>query len=73
MWSIDDVCHWVQSLDKNYAKYVNHFKKDTIDGFRLIQFVNNDTLIEYGVDNEHNRQKILDGIQQLRKVFYRRF
>ncbi len=69
LWTINDVCHWVQSFGENYSTYVDKFRKDFIDGFRLYNFIDEKVLIEYGVKNEDHRKNILDAIQQLRKDF----
>jgi hypothetical protein len=68
-WSVNDVCQWIHSFGDNYAIYVDSFKKDHTDGFRLYSFLNDKTLIDFGVNNEAHRQRILDGIQQLKKDF----
>jgi hypothetical protein len=57
------------TFGENYLTYVNSFRKDFIDGFRLYNFIDDKVLIEYGVKKEDHRQKILDAIQQLRKAF----
>jgi hypothetical protein len=66
LWTVQDVCHWIQSFGENYSNYVNSFRKDVIDGYRLCSFIHNKALIKYGITNEVHRQKILDGIQQLK-------
>jgi len=66
-WKVNDVCQWIQSFGENYEIYVASFKKDFIDGYRLCRFVDDKTLIDYGIKNEDHRQKILSGIEQLRK------
>jgi len=67
MWTINDVCHWIQSFGQNYSIYVDSFRKDNIDGYCLYYFINNERLIKYGINNEAHRQKILDDLQQLKK------
>ncbi|CAF1249260.1 unnamed protein product [Rotaria sp. Silwood1] len=66
-WSLDDVCRWIQSLGENYHIYVDLFRKDLIDGFRLFSYINHYTLTQYGINNKDHQQKILDGIQQLKQ------
>ncbi|CAF1000569.1 unnamed protein product [Rotaria sordida] len=66
-WSVDDVCRWLQTLGENYDIYVNLFRKDHIDGFRLFRFINHYILTQYGITNQDHQQKILDGIQQLKQ------
>ena len=66
LWTIHDVGQWLESLGGDYSRYVSIFKKDFVDGFRLVNFINNGVLIEYGITNENHRQTILNAVQLLR-------
>jgi hypothetical protein len=66
-WTEDDVCDWLQSFGENYVVYGDSFRKDHVDGFRLWRCVNHKELIDYGVNNENHRQRILDGIEKLKQ------
>jgi hypothetical protein len=48
--------------------YTDSFKRHNINGYRLITFVDRETLIELGVNSSHNRHVILDGIKQLQNI-----
>ena len=67
-WTKNDVHCWIQSLGENYTIYSERFKKESVDGYHLFNFFNIYTLIKFGITNEEHQQKILDGIQQLKKV-----
>ncbi len=66
-WTVNDVCHWVQSFGENYSIYVDNFRKDHIDGYRLYNFIDDKVLIEYGIKNKDHRKTILDAIGDIRK------
>ncbi|CAF3395495.1 unnamed protein product [Rotaria sp. Silwood2] len=66
-WSVDNVCQWIESLGKNYYIYIDAFRKDYIDGFRLFTFINQYILTQYGITNQEHQRNILDGLQQLKQ------
>lgn len=66
LWTVEDVGRWIHSFGGNYAPYIEVFKKDHVDGYRLRRCVNDEILIKYGINNEAHRQNILDTIQQLK-------
>jgi hypothetical protein len=39
-----------------------------IDGFWLLNYVNEESLIKYEIENEHHRKGILSGIEELKKL-----
>ncbi|CAF5026438.1 unnamed protein product, partial [Rotaria sp. Silwood1] len=66
-WSCDDVCAWIQSWGEIYSTYIDGFKRHNVDGYRLLHFVDNKTLREFGVESLFNRRVILNGIENLKK------
>ncbi|CAF5047163.1 unnamed protein product, partial [Rotaria sp. Silwood1] len=67
-WSCDDVCAWIQSWGEIYSTYIDGFKRHNVDGYRLLHFVDNKTLREFGVESLFNRRVILNGIENLKKL-----
>ncbi len=63
----EDVCSWLKSLGKEYAVYAGSFKQNNVDGFWLLNHVDETKLVEYGIKNKIHRQLILAGIEKLRK------
>jgi hypothetical protein len=70
-WTVNDVCQWIQSFGANYAIYLDSFKKDATDGYRLY-ILSDKTLIEFGIKNQDHRQTILNGVEQLKRDFQNR-
>ena len=70
-WTIHDVGQWIESFGQDYSRYADGFKNDTIDGFRLCSFINDELLITYGITNENHRQTILNAIQLMRNNLLR--
>lgn len=68
-WTVDDVAEWLKSLDGSYIVYIEKFKKDHVDGYRLYRSMNDKILLEYGVNNEIHRRNILQSIEQLKIKF----
>lgn len=65
-WSCEDVCSWIRSLGSIYETYVDAFQRHNINGHRLLNFVDNEALIEFGVTSTHNRRVIIYSIKQLK-------
>lgn len=65
-WSCEDVCNWIRSLGDIYENYIQTFQKQNINGYRLLNFVDDDALTEFGVISVHNRRVIMDSIKQLK-------
>jgi len=65
--SCKGVCDWLKSLGPEYHKYVSIFEEHMIDGFWLLNYVNEESLIKYEIENEHHRKGILSGIEELKK------
>ncbi|CAF0844524.1 unnamed protein product [Rotaria sordida] len=63
----DDVCEWLQSLGNQYTVYANIFKKRNIDGYWLLNQVNDESLMYYGVKNADHRRVMLDNIKRLQE------
>ncbi|CAF1304527.1 unnamed protein product [Rotaria sordida] len=66
-WSINDVSRWLRSFDESYHIYIDIFRKDMIDGFRLFRYINDHTLKQYGINNKDHRERIVDEIQYLKQ------
>jgi DNA-directed RNA polymerase subunit N (RpoN/RPB10) len=62
-----DVCGWLKRLGKEYEAYEHKFEEKMVDGFWLLNYVNEEILEDYGVKNETHRQKILYHIDELKK------
>lgn len=54
-------------LDKNYQVYLKTFKKHKVDGYELLNQVDDEKLIKYGINNEKHRAVILAGIKKLKR------
>ncbi|CAF4259191.1 unnamed protein product, partial [Adineta steineri] len=65
--TLSGVAEWLRSLGAEYHKYVPCFEEHLIDGFWLLNYVNDESLIKYEVRNEKHRKKILDGIEVFQK------
>jgi hypothetical protein len=65
--SSEDVCKWLRSLGDEYATYEHPFRKHNIDGYWLLNHVDDTKLAAYGIKNKEHRQAILDGIKELRE------
>lgn len=65
-WTSQDVCKWIQTLGAAYEVYVDSFKRNNIDGHRLLNLVHDTALQEFGIESVHHRQVILDGIKRLK-------
>ncbi|CAF4028496.1 unnamed protein product, partial [Rotaria sp. Silwood1] len=66
-WSCDEVCAWIQSWGEIYSTYIDGFKRYNVNGYRLLHFVDNEALWEFGVESLFNRRVILNGIENLQK------
>jgi hypothetical protein len=64
----EGVCNWLKDLGIQYHKYVSIFEEHMIDGFWLLNYVNEESLIKYEIENEHHRKGILSGIEELKKL-----
>jgi hypothetical protein len=64
--SADDVYEWFMKLGKDYATYADIFKEKNFDGYWLLNQIDDERLIKYGVENEDHRRVILDNIGKLR-------
>jgi len=62
-----DVCLWLEKIDKEYAIYRPGFEANIVDGFWLLNYVNEEILEQYGVKNKKDRQKILSHIEKLKR------
>jgi hypothetical protein len=49
-----------------YETYIHGFQQHNINGHRLLNFVDDDALKEFGVTSSHNRRVIIFSIRQLR-------
>ncbi|CAF1458777.1 unnamed protein product [Adineta steineri] len=65
--SCDDVSNWLISLGDDYKKYIEPFKNDFVDGFWLLNYINDENLQnKYQIQNESHRKNILKKIQQFK-------
>ncbi|CAF3297844.1 unnamed protein product [Rotaria socialis] len=65
--STEDVGKWLQSLDKQYKNYVKTFKVKDVDGYWLLNHVDDGVLLGYGVKDKEHRRDILNGIEKLKQ------
>jgi hypothetical protein len=63
----EGVCNWLKDFGPEYHRYVSIFEGHMIDGFWLLNYVNEESLIKYEIKNEHHRKRILSGIEELKK------
>ncbi|CAF0906519.1 unnamed protein product [Rotaria sordida] len=62
----EDVCFWIASLGEEYVRYAPNFKKNNVDGFQLLHVVDQNKLIQYGVQNTMHQRRILDVSKYIR-------
>lgn len=55
------------SLENGCQNYADIFKNKDIDGYWLLNQVDNDYLVKIRIDNENHRKFILNEIQQLKQ------
>ncbi len=67
MNSKEDVYNWLLTLDKEYVIYAKTFKKRNVDGYCLLNDIDDGKLVNYGVESKDHRQAILDEIGKLKK------
>ncbi len=65
--TVEDVCNQIVSLGADYKAYVKIFKKHSINGYWLLNQVDNENLTNYGVKNENHQKAILHEIERLKK------
>ncbi|CAF2076267.1 unnamed protein product [Rotaria magnacalcarata] len=65
--SCEDVRKWLKSLGKEYKKYIEIFRKNHVDGYWLLNHIDDKTLNEYGIDSSTHRQIIMTNIEYLKK------
>jgi hypothetical protein len=53
-------------LGKEYAVYIDSFKQNNVNGFRLLNDVDETKLVQYGVKNRRHQQFILKSIVALK-------
>lgn len=73
MKSSEDVCHWIESLGKDYKPYKKIFKDAAIDGYWLLNQLDEKQLIDKGITHTGHRQVILHRIDDLRKECPKRY
>ncbi|CAF1553218.1 unnamed protein product, partial [Adineta steineri] len=65
--SCDDVSSCLISLGDDYKNYAKAFKDDFVDGFWLLNYINDENLQnKYQIQNELHRKNILKKIQQFK-------
>ncbi|CAF3319620.1 unnamed protein product [Rotaria socialis] len=63
----DDVCSWIMAFGQEYEQYVLTMKRYKVDGMYLLRYVNREKLFQYGILDASHQQRILDGIEELKK------
>jgi hypothetical protein len=53
-------------LGNEYAVYAAVFEQNQVDGYWLLNYVNEEKLKQYGIDNAAHRQFILEKIEKLK-------
>ncbi|CAF1000799.1 unnamed protein product [Adineta steineri] len=61
-----DVCRWLERLGHGCEAYANTFKEHDINGYWLINHIDNENLVKLGVEKAH-QQTILNGIKKLKE------
>ncbi len=61
-----EVCNWVRKLGKEYAVYVDIFKRNKVNGYWLLNHITDEELQNYGITNKKHRQDILKEIEKLK-------
>ncbi|CAF0840431.1 unnamed protein product [Adineta ricciae] len=64
--SVADVCEWVKGLGDEYVTYAKLFKYYGVDGYWLLNCIDDKVLSGYGIQNKGHQRGILDGIEKLR-------
>ncbi len=67
--SVNDVYCQMVSLGEDYLSYANTLQKHDVDGYWLLNHINDEKLTKYEVENKNHRQVILDKIEQLKNEF----
>ena len=67
-WSMDDVCHWLKSLD--LENYEDTFRDNAVDGDCLLMLDSNLLKDELGIKALGHRSKILKQIDVLKKEMH---
>jgi hypothetical protein len=65
--TVREVCEWIRGLGKKYVVYADVFKKKDVDGYWLLNRVDDGLLQEYEITDEDHRTFILNEIEQLKK------
>ncbi|UJR32647.1 hypothetical protein I4U23_020107 [Adineta vaga] len=67
--SYDDVFNWLCSINQNYKSYADALRKDYVDGFWLLNYIDDQCLYKkYGVKDEGHRRDILNSIEKLKLI-----
>lgn len=65
--SARDVAGWLSGLGEEYQPYADSFQKKDINGYWLLNQMNEDELVRCEVTNAEHQQVILAGIDELRR------
>ncbi len=63
-----DVCKWLRTLGNDYTAYKTIFTRHNIDGYWLLNQVNDKNLREYGIVRDDHRRAILDKVDDLKRT-----
>jgi hypothetical protein len=66
--SCDDVSRWLRSLGSDYVAYVPAFEINFIDGFWLLNYIDDQHLQDMEIKNKTHRRVILANIKQLKET-----
>jgi hypothetical protein len=69
--SKEDVGNWLESFNDTCAIYADSFIQNEIDGFWLLNHVNEENLVNYGVKDKSHQRLILSHIKELKNELLR--
>ena len=69
----EDVAKWLTGLDKGFEKYARKFLAQVIDGYWVLNQLDETHLVKFGVEDPAHKKKILRAIDELKKRCPRKF
>ncbi len=64
--TVDDVYKQIVSLGDHYLTYANTLHKEDVNGYWLLNYIDDEELTKHGIENKNHRQVILRKIEQLK-------
>jgi len=64
--TVDDVYKQIISLGDDYLTYAINLHKQEVDGYWLLNYINDEELTKHGIENKNHRQVILRKIEQMK-------